>query len=46
MGRELFALAEAAQRAGWSAEELLREETVRRERQWRRMERASQKSRG
>jgi MazG family protein len=41
IGRELFALVEAAQRAGWSAEELLREETASRERQWRRKERTS-----
>jgi MazG family protein len=39
IARELFALTEAAQFAGWSAEELLRQETVSRERQWRRKER-------
>lgn len=40
IGRKLFALVEAAQRAGWSAEELLREEAASYERQWRRRERA------
>jgi NTP pyrophosphatase (non-canonical NTP hydrolase) len=39
IGRVLFELAEAAQRAGWSAEALLRDETARRERQWRGSER-------
>lgn len=40
IGRALFELAFAAQRQGWSAEELLRAETARRERVWRRRERA------
>jgi uncharacterized protein YabN with tetrapyrrole methylase and pyrophosphatase domain len=35
---ELFALAEAAQREGWSAEDLLRRELNRRERAWRKLE--------
>lgn len=38
MGRALFDLAEAAQGHGWSAEELLRAESARRERRWRRLE--------
>ena len=46
IGRSLFALAEAAQRAGWSAEELLREEAARRERQWRKMERTDADKKG
>jgi len=37
-GRQLFALVEEAQRRGWSAEELLRAETKKRERAWRRRE--------
>jgi MazG family protein len=36
---ELFALAQAAQERGWSAEELLRAEILRREKAWRRKER-------
>jgi XTP/dITP diphosphohydrolase len=39
LGRALFSLAEAAQQKGWSAESLLRRETARRERLWRRRER-------
>jgi XTP/dITP diphosphohydrolase len=35
IGRQLFALAELAQSRGWSAEELLRTEAKKRERQWR-----------
>ena len=35
IGRRLFALAELAQSRGWSAEELLRAEAKKRERQWR-----------
>ena len=38
MARELFALAEAAQQHGWSAEELLTDEIKRREKQLRRLE--------
>jgi MazG family protein len=40
IGRELFELAAEAQRAGWSAEFLLRQETKRQERAYRRDERA------
>jgi MazG family protein len=36
---ELFALAQAAQERGWSAEDLLRAEILRREKAWRRKER-------
>src|SRR5262245_15231726 len=38
VGRELFELARYAQSRGWSAEELLRGETRRREKQWRERE--------
>jgi hypothetical protein len=38
LGEQLFELAAEAQAAGWSAEELLRAEIRRRERQWRRRE--------
>jgi uncharacterized protein YabN with tetrapyrrole methylase and pyrophosphatase domain len=38
LGRELFALAEFAQRRGWSAEDLLRSEIERNETRWRRQE--------
>lgn len=38
LAQQLFALAEAAQARGWSAEELLRTETKRRERGWRKAE--------
>jgi uncharacterized protein YabN with tetrapyrrole methylase and pyrophosphatase domain len=38
LGAQLFELAAEAQAAGWSAEELLRAEIRRRERQWRRRE--------
>jgi len=38
LGRELFELAAYAQRRGWSAEELLRAETRKRERAWRKAE--------
>ena len=38
LAQQLFALAEAAQARGWSAEELLRTETKRRERAWRKAE--------
>lgn len=41
LGKELFDLAEAAQKNGWSAEELLRAEIRRRERALRRAERAA-----
>jgi len=40
LAKEFFALAELAQRNGWSAEELLSSETKRRERAFRRMEKA------
>jgi nucleoside triphosphate diphosphatase len=39
LAERLFALAECAQRRGWSAEALLRDEIKRRERAWRRAER-------
>jgi MazG family protein len=39
LARQLFELVEAAQRRGWSAEELLRSETRRREQYFRRLER-------
>lgn len=39
LARRLFDLAEAAQARGWSAEDLLREESARRERAWRQLER-------
>ncbi|HWN95068.1 MAG TPA: MazG family protein [Methylomirabilota bacterium] len=38
LAKELFRLAELAQRNGWSAEELLRAEVKRRERAWRKQE--------
>jgi XTP/dITP diphosphohydrolase len=38
VARQLFALAEAAQLRGWSAEELLRTESQKRERRWRKAE--------
>jgi tetrapyrrole methylase family protein/MazG family protein len=38
LARELFDLAQYAQSKGWSAEELLRTETLRQERNWRRRE--------
>ena len=38
LAQQLFGLAEAAQARGWSAEELLRSETKRRERAWRKAE--------
>lgn len=38
LGRRLFALAELAQARGWSAEEILRSEAKKRERQWRKAE--------
>jgi uncharacterized protein YabN with tetrapyrrole methylase and pyrophosphatase domain len=38
LAEQLFALAEAAQQRGWSAEELLRVEAKKRERAWRRLE--------
>jgi hypothetical protein len=43
LGRQLFALAAAAQRKGWSAEDLLRQEIQRRERAWRKQESAKLK---
>ena len=39
VARELFALASHAQTRGWSAEDLLRSETTRREKAWRKAER-------
>jgi tetrapyrrole methylase family protein / MazG family protein len=42
LGKQLFELARYAQSQGWSAEDLLRTETRRRERAWRRRERNSQ----
>jgi len=44
VGRKLFELAQLAQRNGWSAEELLRAESARREREWRKIERRSSQS--
>ena len=38
MAKQLFDMAALAQKQGWSAETLLRQETQRRERAWRRME--------
>jgi MazG family protein len=38
VSKELFALAEYAQSKGWSAEDLLRAETLKRERSWRKAE--------
>jgi uncharacterized protein YabN with tetrapyrrole methylase and pyrophosphatase domain len=38
LGRKLFAFVEAAQQNGWSAEELLRTEAIKRERKWRKAE--------
>lgn len=46
LAEQLFALAAAAQARGWSAEELLRAETQRRERQFRAAERAAAKRAG
>ena len=40
LAKELFALAEFAQKNGWSAEELLRGEIRKRERNWRRIEKS------
>ena len=39
LGEELFRLAEYAQSKGWSAEDLLRTELNKREKQWRKAER-------
>jgi MazG family protein len=41
LGRELFALARIAQARGWSSEDLLRAETFRHEKTWRKRERAA-----
>lgn len=46
LAEQLFTLASAAQAQGWSAEELLRAETQRRERQFRAAERAAAKRAG
>jgi len=43
IGRRLFGLSELAQSHGWSAEDLLRTETKRRERSWRKQERKKTK---
>lgn len=43
LAESLFTLAEMAQEMGWSAENLLREESKRREREWRRAEKAAAK---
>ena len=40
-GRQFFALVALAQRHGWSAEDLLRDETQHHERAWRKKERQS-----
>ena len=45
LASELFALARYAQSRGWSAEDLLRAETRRQERLWRRLEAQAQESR-
>jgi len=39
LAKKLFELARSAQSRGWSAEDLLRQETKRRERRWRKLER-------
>jgi uncharacterized protein YabN with tetrapyrrole methylase and pyrophosphatase domain len=44
LARALFQFTEFAQRRGWSAEELLRSETQRRERAWRKQERSRDKA--
>jgi hypothetical protein len=41
IAEELFRLSELAQANGWSAEELLRSEAARRERDWRKREAAT-----
>jgi methionine synthase I (cobalamin-dependent) len=46
MGRELFALAEHAQRKGWNAEDLLRLESKKRERSLRQAEGRERKTAG
>lgn len=46
MGRKLYELAQEAQRRGWSAEDLLREEAGRREKAMRRSEREGQSGKG
>ncbi len=46
LGAELFELARSAQSRGWSAEDLLRAETRRRERAWRRAEARRAKAQG
>lgn len=45
MARVLFDLAQSAQARGWSAEDILRNETLRREKAWRKRERESQPAR-
>lgn len=44
LARQLFDLARAAQSRGWSAEDLLRAETLRRERAWRKVEKTRPES--
>jgi uncharacterized protein YabN with tetrapyrrole methylase and pyrophosphatase domain len=44
LGKELFELARYAQGKGWSAEDLLRSETRRQERAWRKRERGAQRA--
>ena len=46
VGEELFHLAEYAQSKGWSAEELLRRELKKREKQWRRREKDEARTKG
>lgn len=46
LGQELFALTALAQKQGWSAEDLLRHETLRKEKDWRREERARNRAEG
>ncbi|HZR19197.1 MAG TPA: MazG family protein [Verrucomicrobiae bacterium] len=45
LGRQLFSLAAQAQKNGWSAEDLLRSETQRHERAWRKREKVAAKER-
>ena len=46
LAQQLFALAEAAQRQGWSAEELLRSQAIKQEKAWRKQETQSGQVRG
>lgn len=45
LARQLFALACYAQERGWSAEDLLRQETQRQEKRWRKLEQAAARAR-